>query len=421
MDAFVAKLGPSGNTIFYSSYLGGSSSDHGVAIAVDSLGSVYLTGYTSSTDFPIENPYQGTYAGGYWHGFVTKFVEVLGLLTGLGPHPPNGGWIEVFTGNYSAAEWLRVNWFAYNSVNGEARVATGDIDGDGRDEVVLGLGPVDGDPSIPCGWFELLDDDYSHLAWGRINWSSYNSANGESWPACGDVDGDGRDEIIIGLGSGGRGNFEVFEYSAGSLAHAAWVKVNWSSYNNANGETRPACGDVDGDGRDEVIIGLGSASGGYLEVFDDATAGYSHLAWPRVLWAAYNSANGETRPACGDVDGDGRDEIVVGLGQGAEGYLEVFDDATAGYAHLAWPRVEAWTYNFYYWTYISSNGETRPACGDVDGGGRDEIVVGLGQGAAGYLGIMDDASTGYGHLAWPRVQWWIYNNANGESWPAVKK
>ena len=398
------------------------------------------------------------------------------VISGLGEM--SGGYIEAFGDDYSYADWLRVNWFAYNSTNGEARVATGDVDGDGRDEVVLGLGPVDGNPSLPGGWFELLDDDYSHLAWGRINWSSYNSANGESWPACGDVDGDGRDEIIIGLGSGGRGNFEVFEYSAGSLAHAAWVKVNWSSYNNANGETRPACGDVDGDGRDEVIIGLGSASGGYLEVFDDATAGYSHLAWPRVLWAAYNSANGETRPACGDVDGDGRDEIVVGLGQGAEGYLEVFDDATAGYAHmawprvqwwtynstngqtrpacgdvdgdgrdeivvglgqgavgylevfddatagyahLAWPRVEAWTYNFYYWTYISSNGETRPACGDVDGDGRDEIVVGLGQGAAGYLGIMDDASTGYGHLAWPRVQWWIYNSANGESWPAVKK
>jgi hypothetical protein len=89
-------------------------------------------------------------------------------------------------------------------------------------------------------------------------------------------------------------------------------------------------------------------------VFDDAEAGYGHVAWPQVKWGAYNSASGETRPACGDIDRDGRDEIVVGLGQGGLGYLEVFDDAVTGHVHVAWPRVQWGSYN-------TTNGGTWPA------------------------------------------------------------
>jgi hypothetical protein len=416
-DAFVTKLGPSGNTLSYSTYLGGSSGDQGVGIAVDSSGNAYVTGYTFSTDFPTENPYQGTYAGGYWHGFVAKLTHVVTVVTGLGP--TSGGYIEAFSEDYSHADWLRVGWDAYNSANGEARLAKGDVDGDGKDEFVLGLGPVPGHPALPGGRFELLDDDYTHLGWGQVQWTGYNSANGESWPACGDVDGDGRDEIVIGLGSGSGGWFEVFEYSAGNVTHRDWAYVNWKGYNTANGETRPACGDVDADGRDEIVVGLGGGSGGYLEVFDDAVAGYAHMGWPRVQWKGYNTANGETRPACGDIDGDGRDEIVVGLGNGSGGYMEVFDDAVGGYGHMGWPRVQWKGYN-------ATNGETRPACGDIDGDGRDEIVVGLGPCAgqpypSGYLEILDDSIAGHVHLDWSRVQWKGYNAANGETWPAVKE
>jgi hypothetical protein len=282
---------------------------------------------------------------------------------------------------------------------------------------VLGLGPVSGNPSVPAGHFEILDDDYSHLVWGKIEWSSYNSSNGETWPACGDVDGDGKDEIIVGLGSFPAGGWiEIFDYEAGKATHKHWVQVNWSNYNSSNGETRPACGDVDGDGKDEIIVGLGFfPAGGWFEVFDDASAGYAHLAWLRVNLNDYNSSNGETRPACGDVDGDGKDEIIVGLGSHPTngGWIEIFDDASAGYAHLARPRVNWSNYN-------SSNGETRPACGDVDDDGKDEIIVGLGSfPAGGWIEVFDDASAGYAHLAWPRVNWSNYNSSNGETRPAV--
>jgi photosystem II stability/assembly factor-like uncharacterized protein len=51
-DAFVMKLNPSGTTLLYSTFLGGSSSDEAFGIAVDPAGNAYLTGYTRSSDFP---------------------------------------------------------------------------------------------------------------------------------------------------------------------------------------------------------------------------------------------------------------------------------------------------------------------------------------------------------------------------------
>jgi hypothetical protein len=55
-EAFVAKLAPSGAELVYATYLGGSLEDQGIDIVVDSLGSAYVTGATSSIDFPTKLP-----------------------------------------------------------------------------------------------------------------------------------------------------------------------------------------------------------------------------------------------------------------------------------------------------------------------------------------------------------------------------
>ena len=55
-DAFVTKINTSGNSLVYSTYLGGWRIDRADGIAVDASGNVYITGYTNSFDFPTKNP-----------------------------------------------------------------------------------------------------------------------------------------------------------------------------------------------------------------------------------------------------------------------------------------------------------------------------------------------------------------------------
>jgi len=56
----LTKLTAVGTALVYSTYLGGSGNDMGYAIAVDGAGSAYVTGWTQSTNFPTQSPYQAT-------------------------------------------------------------------------------------------------------------------------------------------------------------------------------------------------------------------------------------------------------------------------------------------------------------------------------------------------------------------------
>ena len=70
-DAFVAKLSANG-TLLYSTYLGGGNSDIAYGIAVDSSGNAYITGQTTSFDFPTVNAYQSSRNGSNTDAFVAK-------------------------------------------------------------------------------------------------------------------------------------------------------------------------------------------------------------------------------------------------------------------------------------------------------------------------------------------------------------
>jgi len=70
-DIYITKINPQGNALLYSTYMGGSDNDYCWGIAVDKKGAAYVTGLTNSTDFPTKNPVQGT-IGGNTDTFITK-------------------------------------------------------------------------------------------------------------------------------------------------------------------------------------------------------------------------------------------------------------------------------------------------------------------------------------------------------------
>ena len=74
VDAFAAKVAPGGSSLVYSTYLGGSHSDQCFEMAVDSAGSAVLVGVTSSPNFPVKSGFQKTIGGGAGDGFIAKLT-----------------------------------------------------------------------------------------------------------------------------------------------------------------------------------------------------------------------------------------------------------------------------------------------------------------------------------------------------------
>jgi len=73
-NAYVTVLNPSDSVLVYSTYLGGSGGDVAESIALDSSGNAYVTGQTSSRDFPVRNAAQPVYPGGSTSGFVAALT-----------------------------------------------------------------------------------------------------------------------------------------------------------------------------------------------------------------------------------------------------------------------------------------------------------------------------------------------------------
>ncbi|MFW9956278.1 MAG: SBBP repeat-containing protein [Candidatus Thorarchaeota archaeon] len=122
-DVFVTLFAPNGSAVIFSTYLGGISSDYGNGIAIEA-GFVYVTGRTGSTNFPITNAMYSVYGGGAYDGFMTKFspdgqtLEFSTFIGGTGSDTSeeivvDNGYVYI-TGYTSSADFPTANAYQQN-------------------------------------------------------------------------------------------------------------------------------------------------------------------------------------------------------------------------------------------------------------------------------------------------------------------
>jgi hypothetical protein len=120
-DAYFLKLNSAGNAIVFSSYLGGTADDRPFSLAIDPSNNIYIAGSTASGNFPTMNPYQANSAGGFADIFVTKIGTTGSLLYstyvgGFGNDQPLGIAVDAAGGAYVTGFTTSLNFPVVNAV-----------------------------------------------------------------------------------------------------------------------------------------------------------------------------------------------------------------------------------------------------------------------------------------------------------------
>jgi len=302
---------------------------------------------------------------------VTGPVVVAGhgaptILVGPGPAQPNGTFVRGFQTDGTAIATL--DFDAYPGIEGYGtRVATADLNGNGGQSIITGPGPGPGHPPMVRGW--NLDGSAipgaEFMAYGVPAFGVNVSA--------GDLDGDGMDEIVTGAGPGAVYGPHVRGWNVDGGAAAAMPGVSFLAYGTHKWGVNAVCGDIDGDGHDEIITGAGPGPVFGPHVRGWNVDGGAATPIPGISYFAYGTPRWGVNVTTGDIDGDGMDEIVTGAGPGTIFGPHVRAWNYDGTALAAIPGVSFFAYGVQQWG-------VRVTTGDVDGDGIDEMVTSPGPG-----------------------------------------
>ena len=287
-------------------------------------------------------------------------LQAAEMVSGPGPGPDNPTLARVF--DNAAPGTVLAEWNCYGVQKYGVNVACGDIAGDVQDELLSGAGPgaVFGPHVRGFDAQGTPVPGVSFMAYGTNKYGVNVSA--------GDIDGDGYDEIITGAGPGDVFGPHVRGWNVDNGEAAPISGVSYFAYGTPKWGVNISAGDIDGDGYDEIVTGAGPGAvfGPHVRGWD--CDGGAAAAIPGVSYFAYGTHRWGVNVTCGDLDGDGIDEIVTGPGPGS----------------IFGPHIRGWNYDgatvqamstVSYFAYQGLIYGASVGAADVDGDGYDEILT----------------------------------------------
>ena len=211
-------------------------------------------------------------------------------------------------------------------------VDVGDVNGDGVYDIITGVGKGKARVKVIDGTkLDQVDPITGVILPSALlgNFLAFDpSFTGGVWVAAGDINGDGLADIITGAGPGGGPNVKVVDarklnlvQANGVIAQAALL-ARFSAYDSTfRGGVRVAAGDINGDGRIDIVTGAGPGGPPRVKVFTgpDLAEGASFLAFEKGF-------RGGVTVATGNIKGFAFDDIIVGKGAGSVPSVSIFSD-----------------------------------------------------------------------------------------------
>jgi hypothetical protein len=323
---------------------------------------------------------------------------------------------------------LRVDGAAANDGVAFSVAGAGDVNGDGRADVIVGA-PEAGDngralsgsayvlfgQATPTA-VDLATFTGTQTTGFRIDGAAANDEAGFSVAGAGDVNGDGRADVIVGdLAAGNNGRvgsgsaYVVFGRTATTTidlltftgAQTTGFRIDGAAAGDEAGLSVAGAGDVNGDGRADVVLGAPRAannaragSGSAYVVFGrTATTTIDLLTFTgaqttgfRIDGAAAMDGAGVSVGGTGDVNGDGRPDVIVGAAGAGNNARAGSGSAYVVFGHSAGSAVDLAGFNGTQATGFRIDGAATndlaggavAGAGDVNGDGRPDVIVGAG-------------------------------------------
>ncbi|UKP00637.1 beta strand repeat-containing protein [Nostoc sp. UHCC 0870] len=316
------------------------------------------------------------------------------------------------------------NGFVINGIDrsdrsGSSVSSAGDINGDGIDDLIIGAIFADPNGKENAGESYVLFGSSSGFN-AQLNLSDLNGSNGfvinginefdssgRSVSSAGDINGDGFDDLIIGAifadpnGQNGAGeSYVVFGSSSGfnaqlnlsSLDGSNGFVINGIDAGDYSGSSVSSAGDINGDGFDDLIIGApnadpnGQYNAGESYVVFGSSSGFNRQLNLSDLDGSngfvinginrYESSGGSVSSA-GDINGDGFDDLIIGITRGENSSYVVFGRSSgfgAGFNLSLLDGSEGFVIKGI--DLLDNSGGSVSSAGDINGDGFDDLIIG---------------------------------------------